>query len=568
MARGSWPDGVPAQWRLPEDFLASEHPAEGWRNHAPDLGIDRLALAGGSTLEDFDGDGLLDVMVSSQGPRDGMELYLNMGDGHFCRASRQAGITAIPQLLDFKAADYDNDGDMDVVGPRGAWMTEWGRIRPSLLRNDGEGRFTDVAVEAGLDDPAVNGPSQVAAWGDVDNDGWLDLYLGREDEEASPTGRFSSSLYLNQRDGTFVDIAPAAGVVSGGYVKGAVFFDHDNDGDLDLYVSQIKGPNRLYENQGDLTFVDRAEELGVGLPLKSFPAATLDVDQDGWLDLVVPAFTNNYAGGGPLEPNYFQSAQAFVDDKLGRPLNPLFSETARYFHNLGGTGFEDLTEAVGLDDIHATMGFDVGDFDADGYPDLLMATGAPEYDALEPNTAYLNLGGTSFADVTTDLRVGHLQKGHGASFGDIDEDGDEDLLVDLGGAFVGDVAPPALFVNPSNTAVDQRRHTVTLRLEGVTANRDAIGARVAIVTPERTFHHVVGRSSSFGGGSLQIEAGLADATRITRVEVRWPGGELEAVEGVEIDAVVDIRQGEGVVSSAPLARFGVFQAEDPHGENP
>lgn len=558
MARGTWPDAVPEAWRFPADFLLTEADAEPWTNHVPSLQMKEATLAGGSAIDDFDGDGLLDVMVSTMGPNAGMGLYLNQGDGQYCNGSDASGVSSIPSVLSFQPADYDNDGDLDVFAGRGAWHGADGTVRPSLLLNDGTGHFTDVAIDAGLADPLVDGPTQVGVWADFDDDGWLDLFVGRESSGTPPR---TSSLYHNRQDGTFVDIGPAAGVTASGFVKGASFLDHDGDGDLDLYVSSLRPPDHLYVNQGGLVFVDQAAELGTLAPVKSFASVVLDYDQDGRDDLFVAAFIVTYGGGLPLAPTYFQSTESFVYDKLGLPPDPAFSETAHLYHNTG-TGFEDVTVAAGLDDIHATMGLSSGDLDMDGYPDLYLATGAPEYDALEPNTSYRNDGAGHFLDVTTATRLGHLQKGHGVSFGDVDEDGDEDLFVDMGGAFVGDPSPPALWSNPSNDEVDRVRHAVTLRLEGVTCNRDAIGARIRIVTPGRTFHHVVGHTGSFGGNSRQIEAALGDEPSIERVEIQWPSGDLEVLEDVAVDQVVAVRQGEGVVSSTPYRAISL--AHDPH----
>jgi hypothetical protein len=562
MARGAWPDGVPPEWRLPEGFLDPEAPSPAWTNVLPDLGITEATLSGGSVIEDFDGDGLPDLLVSTMNARDGMDLYLNEGDGGFCVASDASGVSSIPGLLSFSVADYDNDGDVDVLGPRAAWMGAEGTVRPSLLRNDGEGRFTDVAVAAGLDLGDDNGPSQVAAWGDVDGDGWLDVFVGRESEAAAPR---VSSLFRNRGDGTFEDVAASAGLREIGFVKGAAFFDPDLDGDPDLAVSVFQGENRLFQNQGDGTFVDRAAAFGTLLPLRSFSLAPLDYDQDGRQDLFVAAFTNNYAGGGPTDPTYFRSAESWVVDALGEEPDPeLLSETARLYRN-APDGWVDVTAEVGLDDIHATMGLSYGDFDADSFPDLLLSTGAPEYDALEPNTAYRNEGGRAFADVTAAMGTGSLQKGHGVAFGDLDDDGDQDLLVQLGGAFQGDPAPNQLFVNPTNAGDHRHRHTVTLRLEGVTVARSALHARIRVVTPSGDRWHVVGESGSFGNASLPVEVGLGDDDTIERVEIDWPNGAgAETLEDVPVDHVIWVRQGDGVVDARPYAPFVLDGAAGSH----
>jgi hypothetical protein len=219
------------------------------------------------------------------------------------------------------------------------------------------------------------------------------------------------------------------------------------------------------------------------------------------------------------------------------------------YHNEGGR-FVDVTVAMGLDDVHNIMGSTFGDFDLDGYPDIYLGTGGQAYDAIELNVAYHNAGGARFNDVTTVTHTGHIQKGHGVAFGDLDEDGDEDLFADIGGAYIGDRFPNALFVNPMTG-----RQALHLRLEGVTSNRSAIGARVRVVTPLRTRHYVVSTGSSFGGNTLQVEAALGDEAEIVAVEIDWPGGETEVVTGLTPQTVVSIRQGEGVVASRPFQPF-------------
>jgi len=211
------------------------------------------------------------------------------------------------------------------------------------------------------------------------------------------------------------------------------------------------------------------------------------------------------------------------------------------------------------------MGMSWGDIDMDGFPEPYLATGAPEYDALEPNISYRNDGGSYFYDVTTATRTGHIQKGHGTSFGDVDEDGDEDLFVSAGGAFRGDPSPDLLFGNPSNADGVVNHHAVTLRLEGVTANRSAIGAKVQVVTPGRSFWQTVGQTGSFGGNSLQLEFGLADQTEVTEVRVRWPGAsEDEVITDVALDEVSVIRQGQGVVDHHAYARIELYKHDAPH----
>ncbi|HMV68736.1 MAG TPA: CRTAC1 family protein, partial [Myxococcota bacterium] len=544
MALGDYPDAVDERWRVPPERLLPEREVEAWPNAMPSIGFTTPTIAGSAALDDFDGDGLLDILNSAMEPEVGMTLWLARGDGTFCDASEPSGVSSITGLLGFSTADYDNDGDLDVLAPRGAWMLKQGLIRLSLLRNDGQGHFVDVAEEAGL--TQVFGPSQVSVWADFNMDGWLDLFVGRErvDPQVGP-GDAPSSLFFNQRDGTFEDVADSVGLRWLGFVKGAAAGDYDNDGDPDLFVSVLGGENRLFRNDTDAhMFVDAGRRQEIQAPIESFAATFLDYDQDGALDLFCSAYPNTYAQEGVLADNYGRSEEGFIADLLGLPTD---GEFARLYHNTDGL-LADVTVATGLDDVHATMGLNFGDFDVDGWPDLYLATGAPAYDALEPNVAYVNDRGQRFLDVTSSMHTGHLQKGHGVAFGDLDEDGDEDLLANIGGAFPGDAFPEAMFLNPTAD-----HHSLTLRLEGVTANRYAVGARVRVVTPSRTFHHVVGTGGSFGNNSHQVEAGLGAETEITSIEIDWPAGPREVWPGVAVDQVVKIREGEGIVEQRPYA---------------
>ena len=553
MALGAYPDGVPEAWRVDPALLVSAVDLPAWTNVAPAVGPTDTEVAGGAALEDFNGDGLLDMLTSSLEIDVGMRLLLNAGDGTFCEASAASGVSAIPGVLDFFPADYDNDGDVDVLASRGAWFGSDGRVRPSLLRNDGEGRFVDVAREAGLAQQV--GPAQAAAWADVDNDGWLDLFYGREADQTAPGGVAPSSLFLNQGDGTFVDIARDQPLHDVGFVKGCAFGDIDNDGDPDLYVNTRGGPNGLFQNDGAGRFTDITRGSGTAEPRNGFAAAFFDADQDGDLDLYAAGYDVLFGQRSVLDDSFGRSVDAYVADLLDLPDD---TETMRLYRNDGGA-MQDATAELGLDHVHLTMGMNVGDLDADGWPDLYFGTGAPAFEALEPNAAYRNAGGSRFDNVTFAVRMGHLQKGHGVAFGDVDDDGDEDLLSEIGGAYRSDGFPDALFENPS---ADVR--SVTLRLEGVTSNRSAIGARVRVVTPERTFHHVVGTGGSFGANSLQVEAALGTAETIERVEIDWPGGETEVVEGVIVGTIVRIRQGEGVIAAWVRAPFGLMQPEMEH----
>ncbi len=265
MTVGEYPDGVPVEWRIAPATFASAEPFPRFTDVAPAAGVNAMDLMGGVVVDDFDGDGHFDLVVSSSDPERSLRYFAGGGDGTFRDRSEAAGFVGLTGGMNVVQADYDNDGATDLLVLRGAWLGRGGQQPKSLLRNDGRGTFRDVTIAAGLGD--VHYPSQAAAWADYDNDGDLDLYVGNEAEENYP---FTGQLFRNRGDGTFVDVAAAAGVSNGRMAKGVAWGDFDEDGRPDLYVSNYNTPNRLYRNRGDGTFVDIAAEAGVERPLAAW----------------------------------------------------------------------------------------------------------------------------------------------------------------------------------------------------------------------------------------------------------------------------------------------------------
>jgi hypothetical protein len=560
MTVGEYPAAVPEEWLIPAQVFASDYDIGRFDDVAGATGLASIGLAGGSVLEDLDGDGHLDVMVSSWGLKDTLHLFRNQRDGTFAETTSEAGLSGITGGLNLLHADYDNDGDVDILVLRGAWLGPVGSHPNSLLENRGldtAGRlvFEDVTEQVGL---LSFHPTQTAAWADYDNDGWLDLFIGNE---SLPGLSHPAELYRNKGPGddgmvTFTNVAREAGIEVGGYIKGAVWGDYDNDGWPDLYLSRLIGRNLLFHNEGALgqaTFREVGRQAGVDEPGQSFPTWFFDYDNDGWLDL----FTSGYM------KSYFEGRAADVAaDYLGLPVA---MERPRLFHNQGpqadGTiTFTDVTAAAGLDHAFLAMGSNFGDLDNDGYLDFYLGTGAPDFRALVPNRMFRNAEGRFFQDVTTSGGFGHLQKGHGVSFGDIDNDGDQDILLVVGGAYSGDIFPNALFANPGHG-----NHWVTLRLEGVTSNRSAIGARLRLEleTPQgrRQVYATVGTGGSFGSSSLQQEIGLGSATTIKTLEIRWPGGPTELLHDLLPDRVLRIREGILEAEEIRLASYPLSVVE-------
>ena len=285
MALGEYPDGVPAEYLLAPKTFESDESFPRFREIAPSLGINSVDLWGGAVGDDFDGDGFLDLLVSSNETQSQIRLYRNNGDGTFTERTDEAGLTGLTGGLNIIQADYDNDGHLDAFVLRGAWLGGLGRHPNSLLHNNGDGTFTDVTFDSGLAEE--NYPTQTAAWSDYDNDGDLDLYVGNEFDESLDA---PCQLFRNNGDGTFTDIAGELGVENGGFAKSVVGGDYDGDGRPDLFVSNMGSDNRLYHNNADGTFTDVAAAAGVTRPDSSFVAWFWDFDNDGALDLFVAAY--------------------------------------------------------------------------------------------------------------------------------------------------------------------------------------------------------------------------------------------------------------------------------------
>jgi len=527
MTVGEYPDHVPPALVVPPAAFASDEPFPRFTDVAPKLGVNSTTLAGGAIADDFDNDGVFDLVASEVLPTGQLRMFKGQRDGTFVERTREANLTGIVGGLNCIQTDYDNDGWLDILVPRGAWLYEQGRVAQSLLHNEGDGTFTDVTFAAGLAE--ANYPTQAVGWADYDNDGDLDLYKANE---STPRIDAPSQLFRNEGNGTFVDVAKAAGVTNDRFAKGCCWGDYDGDRFPDLYVSNL-GDDRLYHNKKDGTFEDVAVKLGVLGPERSFPVWFFDYDNDGALDLYVSS--------------YWTKVGPYVLDLLGGQSN---AELARLFQNDGHGGFRDVTREVGLTDISITMGANFGDLDDDGFLDFYLATGFPDYEALVPNRMYWNRGGKRFADVTTNGGFGHLQKGHGVAFADLDRDGDTDVFAEMGGAFPGDAFGNALFQNPGFG-----RHWLEVEVHGVKSNRAGIGARIRCEVTEngvkRSIYRHVNSGGSFGANPLRQHLGLGAATRVDVLEIYWPTSDLtQTFRDVAADARVQVN--EGVDELRPL----------------
>ncbi len=545
MTVGEYPQKVPDHLVISPKVFQSQYDIKRFQNVAANVGLDRVGLAGGSIAEDFDGDGYLDIMTSSWDLKGQLQFFHNHGNGTFEDHTIAAGLTGLTSGLSIVQTDYNNDGFPDVFIPRGAWQGAAGHHPPSLLRNNGDGTFSDVTEEAGL---LSFHPSQAVTWFDFNGDGWLDLFVGNEsyEKEIHPC-----QLYRNNGDGTFTECAEQSGVATIGYIKGVTSGDFNNDGRPDLYLSNKNGPNLLFRNEGPSApnggpqslwrFTNIAVEAGVTNPYYSFSTWFFDYDNDGWLDILVTGYS-------------VRDVSDVAADYLGLPNQG--EKSKLYRNNRNGT-FQDVTVEAGLDKVLLAMGSNFGDLDNDGWLDFYLGTGDPELSTLIPNRMFRNQGGQRFQDVTTSGGFGNLQKGHGVSFADIDNDGDQDVFEVVGGAFSGDRAHSVLFLNPGH-----HNHWITLKLEGVESNRAAIGAQICITVQtsggQRSIYKTVGSGGSFGASPLRQEIGLGQAQSIQSITINWPSsGKLQVLSGVPMDHFYKVREGAKTLDSWPLKSFPI-----------
>ncbi|MBM3839463.1 MAG: CRTAC1 family protein [Verrucomicrobia bacterium] len=553
MTLGEYPDKVPSKFLIPPRVFNSEHDIKRFPDIARGLGVDLNDLAGSVVMDDFDNDGFLDLLISGMGLREQLRLFRNQGDGTFAERTEDAGLVGELGGLNMIQADYNNDGFLDVLVLRGAWFEKQGHHPNSLLRNNGNGTFDDVTEEAGL---LSFRPTQTGTWLDFNNDGWIDLFIGNE---TVPGDTNRCELFRNNANGTFTEISADVGIGALGLIKSVHSGDYNNDGWPDIYVSCRGQPNSLYRNDGPQSpdksakgawkFTNVSKELGVFAPVFSFPSFFFDYDNDGWLDL----FSCGYG---------VKNVGSVAADYLGLPHG---AERARLYRNNRDGTFTDVTKSSGLYRVLLAMAANFGDLDNDGFLDIYLGTGAPDLNMLVPNRMLRNAGGSRFQDVTTSGGFGHLQKGHGIAFGDLDHDGDQDIYASIGGAYEGDTYYNALFENPGHG-----NHWLKLKLVGVKSNRTAIGARIQVnaVSAEgtRAIHKTVNSGATFGASPLRQEIGLGTAAAIESVEIWWPAsGIRQKLTGIEKNQCYLVREGDAKATPVPLKTFKFKSSAHAHG---
>ncbi len=505
----------------------------------------------GAAFFDYDNDGYPDIYLANGSSRKLDKaghpphdyLLHNNGDGTFTDVTEKAHLGDTAWSSGVAVGDFNNDGFLDL------YLTNFGPNK--LYRNNGDGTFTEVAEAAGVADPHWSFPkwSMGAAFGDYDNDGYLDLYVANfvkfaYDEErpapsenspckmkgvpiACPPEKFEAEqglLYHNNGDGTFTDVSQAAGIVrpDPGRAFAVVFCDFDNDGDQDIYVANDAGPNFYYINEGNGKFKDASLISGTavdefGNSLGDMGLTVGDFDNDGLFDIFVTTFID---------------------------------QPKTLYHNQGANLFLDRTTLLGLGTVayhYSGWGTKFFDFDNDGWLDLFFVNGHtmeqlekpfPSDPFAEPSYLMRNIAGKEFKDVSEVVGIRKIPNkvGRGTAFGDFDNDGDIDILV------INKNDIPTFWRNDGGNS----KNWLVLRTEGVKSNRCGIGARVTVSTGglRRSFE-VRGSDSYLSSNDLRVHAGLGDFKEAD-VEIRWPSGQVDRHPKVAANRFYWAREGNPV----------------------
>ncbi len=515
---GGFPEELPEKYRYPlreESYDRASPPNLKFTDIAPTLHINRYAGAGPVAWADYNEDGKLDLLAC------GCDTFCNLyrAEGRtFVDATVEAKLTKLEAGFGAVAADYDGDGDQDFYIARNGWS---GPAPNSLMRNEGDGTFTDVGAAAGVAD---TGSSFNASWFDYDRDGWLDLIVTNGVYLDGSTNQ----LYRNDGDGTFTNVTTAAGLSesSGFGTIGLAVGDYDDDGWLDIFFHGRMTANRLYRNNHDGTFTDVASRAGVeGTGLQNgYIAFFADLDSDGDLDI----WTGSLAPWNDVLAGY----------RPGYRPGPL-EHIPRLFRNDGDGTFTDVSIRSGFTYPLGIMAAGVADLDNDGFLDIYTGTGNPDIRRLEPNIFYHNRGGERFEDLTRFTGLGRLGKGHGITFLDWDSDGDLEIYAELGGFFHGDFWENAFFLNEAGN----RKNWLQVRLTQPGANHDAVGARVTVKAGRLNQSQYVIAGRGFGSTDpLVLHFGLDERVRVDRLEVRWPDGARQVMESLPANRVMIIER--------------------------
>lgn len=505
----------------------------------------------GVAFIDYDNDGWPDIFLVNGMDWPGHaqkhttpKLYHNNHDGTFTDVTHKAGLDVEMFGMGVAVGDYDNDGFDDL------FVTAYGQNH--LFHNNGNGTFTDVTQKAGLN--GIKEFSTSAAWVDYDTDGRLDLVVGnyvqwsqegdlyctldgKSKSYCTPESYKGASVRLwhNRGDGSFEDVTKKAGLSDPtSKTMGIAILDYDNDGWPDLLISNDTQPNKLYRNNGNGTFSEKAVVAGIafsedGVARAGMGVDAADYDRSGSPSILITNFSN---------------------------------QMLSLYHNEGKGLFVD--EAPRSEIGHAsllTLGFGCFffDYDLDGWPDIFIANGHIDSDIqrVQPNVKYAmpphlfrNLGKGSFAEVTKSSGAAFAapRVGRGAAYADFDNDGRLDLLLSTNGG------PVYLFRNQATDAAKANK-SLRIKLNGTKSNRDGIGAVVKVSSAGETQSQMLRSGSSYLSASeLVLTFGLAQHLKAETVEIRWPGGQVDHLSNVDTGQTITVTENQGITSSRKFGK--------------
>ena len=508
---GGYPAFVPEEFRM-EVTAGYEKPVVEFTDIAARIGLDKTSAGRGIAVFDYNNDGYLDIVIAAA--HGGSSLYRNNGDGTFTDVSIGSGLDRSINTFAIAAGDYNNDGFIDL------YMTRLGFYggEGDLLRNNGDGTFTNVTKEAGL---SVWGPGFSPAWVDYDGDGLLDLFiannLGGLFDRKTP-----NRLFHNNGDGTFTEVSEQAGLKTIWPTIGCAWGDYDNDGRPDLFLSNAMGHSQLFHNNGDGTFTDVSEQAGVSS--SCFGTCTLwwDYDNDGWMDIA----------------QFVWSDHEDVIHTMRFGQGPSDATPMRVYHNNRDGTFTQVNHELGLNGSWGTMSANIADVNNDGYLDVVLGNGSPKMDRLDP-MVLMEFDGYTFRNTTFAAGLAYRGKSHGVNMADLFGDGRMSILVASGGQYPGDLLTTSIYY-PNRLAGNY----VNIRLVGVMSNRSAIGAKVSVQAGGRWQYREVSGGTNFGCLPLEQHFGFGTLTEIDAIEIRWPSGLRQRFEGLAINSTYEFTEGQ------------------------